>query len=866
VYGEKVDEMLTEFNKRVRTERSKLEEELKTAHSHLTQLIQSHCERLNLKQDLHSFQISLVDLARWIDNKDSLAFEAIGPFTWGLKSTAVTQPLTTRLIALYQLFTRSVQPDLTINLSLPKNTNPQINIAFKRLSAIQKWLDLELNALKTKLKRSNETLERLSAESDALRSLLGIQSGPPGSSAEMLFQTLKQKRQHKEPLDLNQIPGACFFIELLKQNAMSTNFVLSESQLTIGSLIESLNLASVYKSPLRGRTYHISAVILRDLGVWSPWTFQKFEAEIRKQQLPAMNQSGLQDWIDQHHQQALELTNQLISDQKGPIQTEQFILPDLAHFLEVPFLSADVSEIKRAEHVKELLKLYGNSLSKDSVEHLREDHTPTVFVIDSPEAHELDDGISIEPIYSEGEIKDHWIHVHVADPTSYLAPDHPISLIAQTNISSVYLPERHCSMIPDSLNRTLFSLKKDARALTFSIRLSANGEITEYKIRPTILRNVQITSYAQVDTHLNWERAEKVAIESLSPWERMHLSLVNKNRRTAVPEHSLLEYQSLLQTLQFLTNRHFEHRLNKGLISSGYSTTYSVKVSRNEQQQPVVFLDPYSNGTQFSPANQLVSECMIMAGRVAAHFCQIHQIPTVYRGCLGIDTTQFGDLDHVLQKRNAIGQISMLDWLSIRKYLQKATDSSDPMPHALMGINGSLMDKQNAYVRVTSPMRRFCDFMVHHQIKAQLLQTCYPFKQAPREVDTRSLDRVGDKIWVQEWIRRRELWNKVLKQDPCERGIKKDEAVQRVKSSIGLGPIEQSGNPERFWKSMAEPNSPLYTGTVVSVMPKSAVQVHELGGFMANIRLKGLVPIGEQVQFKVMKVDPSIGHLTFIQV
>jgi hypothetical protein len=581
--------MLTQFNKRVKAERLKLEEELKTVYSELSQKIQSHCQRLHLKEDLHSFQISLMDLAKWLDNDDALVFEPILPFTWTLRSTSTVQPTSTRLIALYQLFTRAIQPDLTISLSLPKATNPPIHISCAKLSNAQKWMDVELGAFKATLKRSNEELRRLSKESDTLRSALGIPSGPPGSCMEMIVYAIRQKRQNKQPVDLNQIPGACYFIELLKQNAMTTDFVLSASQLTVGSFIDALNISSVYKNTLRGRSYHVSAVILRDLGIWSPWTFQKYEAEIRKHQLPAMNQSGLKDWIDQHHEQTIELANRLTSEPKKDIETEKSLLPDLSHVLEIPFLSADVSEIKRAEHVKEILGKYGNGFSKDSVEHLREDHTPTVFVIDSPGAHELDDGISVEPIYEGSQIKDYWIHVHVADPTSYLTPDHPLSLIAQTNVSSVYLAERHCPMIPDQLNQSLFSLKKDARALTFSIRLSTSGEISEYKIRPTILKDVQITSYDKVDTLLEWKRAEKVSLQSLSSWERMHLSLINKNKNTVQPEQSLLSYQSLLQALQSLTDRHFEHRIRKGLISSGISTTYSVDIRRNEQQLQLYF-------------------------------------------------------------------------------------------------------------------------------------------------------------------------------------------------------------------------------------------------------------------------------------
>ncbi|KAJ3318642.1 hypothetical protein HDU76_000773, partial [Blyttiomyces sp. JEL0837] len=90
-----------------------------------------------------------------------------------------------------------------------------------------------------------------------------------------------------------------------------------------------------------------------------------------------------------------------------------------------------------------------------------------VYVIDSPTAHELDDGISIEH-KDNGET---WIHVHIADPTSELPPSHPLAFLAQLRGNTVYLPERHYPMIPDSLSLNRFNLGVSNLALTFSARL-----------------------------------------------------------------------------------------------------------------------------------------------------------------------------------------------------------------------------------------------------------------------------------------------------------------------------------------------------------------------------------------------------------
>jgi hypothetical protein len=372
--------------------------------------------------------------------------------------------------------------------------------------------------------------------------------------------------------------------------------------------------------------------------------------------------------------------------------------------------------------------------SRDPLHSLRHEMTDTVYTIDDPTAHELDDGISVERKPNGEE----WIHVHIADPTSYIAPNSPLATLAQLRGSSLYLPFRHFPMMPDDLSDKIFNLGVSPTAMTFSARLDSNGNIADYKVTPTVLKNVKLTTYDDVDTCLDW----KPFIEK-NPvfWVAEYLKKANKVRCPEFSDYQVAE----LRKLQELLLRHRQHRIDSGAIlndqfnSSIRVLEYPLALSNPvhertyDQKEPVssIHLNPYKL-TQRSPAHTLVSEAMILAGRIAAKYCQEHSLPVAYRGQPSILEglrAQFGDsmdLDSVAKKiadvcasKNADNQfIPEAEYRSLLPFMRPAYHSFQPVSHYSMGIQ----DKDfGGYVKVTSPLRRYQDMLVHWQIQASLL-------------------------------------------------------------------------------------------------------------------------------------------------
>jgi exoribonuclease-2 len=97
----------------------------------------------------------------------------------------------------------------------------------------------------------------------------------------------------------------------------------------------------------------------------------------------------------------------------------------------------------------------------------------------------------------------------------------------------------------------------------------------------------------------------------------------------------------------------------------------------------------------------LVQEAMLMAGEAAARFALEHHIPFPF-------TTQ----DPPEASERPKGMAGMY---ALRRALKRSQQISTPAPHAGLGLA--------VYTRVTSPLRRYLDLVVHQQLRAHLHHT-----------------------------------------------------------------------------------------------------------------------------------------------
>lgn len=322
--------------------------------------------------------------------------------------------------------------------------------------------------------------------------------------------------------------------------------------------------------------------------------------------------------------------------------------------------------------------------------------------IDGQQTQELDDALSLEPLAGDS-VR---IGVHIADPAAFIHIGDALDQEALSRSLTYYMPDLRLPMLPPAISEGAASLIEHAErpALSFLITLDAQGEITHYELRHAIVRSRARLDYAGVDQAL----------------------------ATGAGPHA-----PLLRSLASAAALRLAARLRRGAMRIEHSEV-EVHVhagGRLELERlPAV-----------SPARDLVMEAMILAGEVAARFCQEAGLPVIFRRQAAseraTDLLAEGGHELVVARR-------------LLRSMRRAEASLEPAPHSSLGLS--------AYVQVTSPIRRFQDLTTHRQIIAHLRgQAPAHDRDAMKRIlatteradaDARRAERKADEYWLLRYL------------------------------------------------------------------------------------------------------------------
>lgn len=341
-------------------------------------------------------------------------------------------------------------------------------------------------------------------------------------------------------------------------------------------------------------------------------------------------------------------------------------------------LHADIPHIRPRDttigkHVEELLQHGSEDLDKER----RTDFSHmTAYAIDSADTTEVDDAISWDPETNR-------VLVHIADPTRYFpeGPSHPLVQEALRRAATLYLPEEKFTLFPAGLAEKLFSLDgidSDGSALTVAFAFDNNGALIEGSI------SVEPSKIAP-PLRLTYEEVEVTLSQS--------------------PRNEDDEILHILYEKAVIRSKWRE--IEGGAIFS-FNPLNDIRVQNAEQPIPDIEMKALLTDT---PAWILVSEMMVTACSASADIAVREKLPVPFRGQEPFDYPEDGILDEI---PNPIVRASLI--------FRNATTprvSTEPMEHATLGLD--------AYLQVTSPIRRSVDLLSHFQIKASLRGDSLPF-------------------------------------------------------------------------------------------------------------------------------------------
>lgn len=368
---------------------------------------------------------------------------------------------------------------------------------------------------------------------------------------------------------------------------------------------------------------------------------------------------------------------------------------------------------------------------EDSLEGLRKDWGDMpVYCIDDAEAKEIDDGISLERI--AGHDSSFWIHVHVANPSAFISPDSAVSRSAANLLQSIYLPGKSYRMLGSKLTQEHFSLARNRPVLTFSAKISLDGEIQETNITPGWVRNTKKVTPKRLGYELGLDQE---SYEGVYRVLKVGQHVESSPQATAEDDLSPSDIAELVTLQKLGSARRFKRGGYQGthsfhgsvpepyvyIASGSIDRTYNPRSGRQFIGDPFISWEArdvdMTGKLSRGDTRAFVADMMILAGEVAARWCSQRNIPIPYRGTIpnpappmSPQTYKSEVIDRSMSEK---GYVPIMLYRTYNRLLGQSTTRPHPFPHAILSTE--------SYAKATSPLRRYGDMLVHWQIQAALL-------------------------------------------------------------------------------------------------------------------------------------------------
>lgn len=320
-----------------------------------------------------------------------------------------------------------------------------------------------------------------------------------------------------------------------------------------------------------------------------------------------------------------------------------------------------------------------------------------IFTIDSKDAKDLDDAISVKRTDSG-----YTLGVHIADVSHYVKEGSAIDEEAINRGTSVYFADRVIPMLPEVLSNGACSLNAGTDKLAFSalIELDKEGHITKYDFKKSIINSKVRGVYSEVNEILDGTASEEIL-----------------NKYAPVME-SLMLAKELADILKANSAARGTMELDSGeskfiLDENGICIDIMPRVS--------------------GEAEQLIEQMMVTANIAAAKFSLDHKLPFLYRVHGTPDPKRVEELVTLLQlvgvpckeivKPNPETQdfAAILDRVRglpcetlvsqrLLRTMEKARYSTEETGHFGLALSD--------YSHYTSPIRRYPDTSIHRVLSA----------------------------------------------------------------------------------------------------------------------------------------------------
>lgn len=247
------------------------------------------------------------------------------------------------------------------------------------------------------------------------------------------------------------------------------------------------------------------------------------------------------------------------------------------------------------------------------------------------------------------------VGIHIADVTHFVSPDDPIFLEAGERGTSLYFPEGQIPMLPEFMGHDICSL-------------------LEGEVRPVI------------SILLQFDKTGSIVRSKIVP------AIIQVHRRlTYAAVDTMLETDEELSILHKLSHALRLGRLKKGAL---FLPVPDVQIELTNDNNVSVTLSPVD-----TPSRSLVAEFMIQANIAAAEYLAGQEAPGLFRA-------QGPPRKRIVSGLND----GLFPIAHQRRFLSRGELLQHSKEHSGLGAS--------CYTTITSPIRRFLDLVIQHQLNS----------------------------------------------------------------------------------------------------------------------------------------------------
>ncbi|MEF2276763.1 ribonuclease R [Deinococcus sp. YIM 134068] len=317
-----------------------------------------------------------------------------------------------------------------------------------------------------------------------------------------------------------------------------------------------------------------------------------------------------------------------------------------------------------------------------------------IFTVDGRDAKDFDDAIHIQPT-PEGTFV---VGVHIADVSHYVGEGTPLDKEAYARATSVYLPGRVLPMLPEHLSNGVCSLVpfEDRLTMTALVELSAEGDIQNVQIAPSVIRSKARLTYDEVQAY-----SEATA------------TLPDHARALEGDLHLLLKIAAKLR----------QRRLREGSLDFKLREV-KVDVGPNGQLELIPIREETARG--------MIEDLMLLANKVVARYLIEREIPALFRIHEEPTLQRFQDVTNALGRLGIAfpgGEPTPQSYQAVLKGVRNTPRERVVNTLLLRSMQQAKYAGENLghfglafdeYLHFTSPIRRYPDLLVHRVLRGVL--------------------------------------------------------------------------------------------------------------------------------------------------